>query len=163
MPITKTRVILALFLLAIVITIQSLFPNEVTLFFIALGSIYYIYTFFKQDSNQPIHSTSNTSIASVELFSFLHNKRNYLQSSTWDSKRKSVLHRDNYTCQCCNATGVSLEVHHLSSYALIPNEPTSALISLCRSCHQAQHNHFGYPQTLEEYYSWNTTIFKGHL
>lgn len=163
MPITKTRIILALFLLAIVITIQSLFSNEVTIFFLALASIYYIYIFFNQDSNRPTHSTSNTSIASVELFSFLHNKRNYLQSTTWNTKRKSVLQRDSYTCQCCNTTGVALEVHHLSSYALIPNEPTSALVSLCRSCHEAQHQHFGYPQTLEEYYNWNTTIFKGHL
>lgn len=94
---------------------------------------------------------------------FMHNKASYLKSEAWNTKRKLVLQRDSYTCQCCNTTGVPLDVHHLSSYSLIPQEPTSALISLCRSCHEAQHLHYGYPQTLEDYNNWNTTLYKGHL
>lgn len=94
---------------------------------------------------------------------FMYNKANYLKSEAWNTKRKLVLQRDSYTCQCCNTTGVPLDVHHLSSYSLIPQEPTSALISLCRSCHEAQHLHYGYPQTLEDYNNWNTTLYKGHL
>ena len=160
MPITKTRVILALLLLTVVIIIQSLSPNAFTLFFLLTAGSYYAYLFLQDRLKKP---TQTTSLSQVKLFSFLHRKRNYLKSEAWNTKRKLVLQRDSYTCQCCNTTGVPLDVHHLSSYSLIPQEPTSALISLCKSCPEAQHLHYGYPQTLEDYNNWNTTLYKGHL
>lgn len=89
---------------------------------------------------------------------FLDTKASYLKSSTWKTKRLQVLKRDNYTCQSCEATGVILHVHHMRDYKLIPNEPISSLVTLCASCHTQQHQFYGYPQTLADYYNWNAPL-----
>ena len=97
------------------------------------------------------------------VHSFRYYKDNYLKSPQWDTKRKQTLKRDHYTCQCCKADSVPLEVHHLSGYDLLPGEPIECLVSLCRDCHQAQHKFYGYPKTLEDYHHWDTVLYKGHL
>jgi len=89
-----------------------------------------------------------------KLSQFLMMKRDYLSSSVWDKKRKAVLSRDNYTCQYCGTTGLALDVHHRSGYNLIPNEPLSCLVAICRSCHTEEHDLRGYPQTYQEYMTW---------
>ena len=55
---------------------------------------------------------------------------------------KSILKRDNYTCQKCNATNgngttIKLEVHHIKSYAEYPKLrfDINNAITLCRECH----------------------------
>ena len=94
------------------------------------------------------------------LFIFLSNKKGYLQSNVWQGKRKAVLKRDNYTCQCCGVTGIPLEVHHLRDYNKLGNEPLSSLISVCRPCHELQHQTLGYPQTFKQYMEWNVPLIK---
>ena len=55
---------------------------------------------------------------------------------------KSVLKRDNYTCQCCGKSDDTMVVHHLYGYSGFPeyrtNQETS--LTLCDDCHIAFHN-----------------------
>ena len=55
---------------------------------------------------------------------------------------KSVLARDNYTCQCCGKNHSNeMEVHHLYGYSGFPEyrvDQTQA-ITLCKECHKAFH------------------------
>lgn len=51
--------------------------------------------------------------------------------------RKTVLERDDWTCQDCGTRGGRLEVHHIKSWAEHPDlryEPDNGM-TLCRSCH----------------------------
>ncbi len=57
--------------------------------------------------------------------------------------RQYVLHRDNYTCQCCGAfpttkVKIKLHVHHIESRKTGGNAPNN-LITLCADCHKALH------------------------
>ena len=54
---------------------------------------------------------------------------------------KSVLIRDNYTCQCCGKHSHDIDVHHLYGYAGFPEYRTSQEYSLvlCKDCHKAFH------------------------
>lgn len=54
--------------------------------------------------------------------------------------RQYVLHRDEYTCQCCGAhdKDVKLHVHHIESRQTGGNAPNN-LITLCEHCHKALH------------------------
>lgn len=57
--------------------------------------------------------------------------------------RQYVLHRDNYTCQCCGAkptekNPVKLHVHHKESRKTGGNAPNN-LITLCETCHEEIH------------------------
>ena len=70
-------------------------------------------------------------------------KQVYMRSDTWNKLRKSVLKRDNYSCQGCNIEDVSLEVHHIT-YKRLYKERKSDLVSLCRNCHQEIHAKYGY-------------------
>ena len=94
----------------------------------------------------------------VQLNSFMLNKKGYLFSSQWDSKRKSRLSIDNYTCQSCGATGIPLAIHHERGYNLIPNEPLESLKSLCRECHKEEHKLHGFPKGYQGYMDWNHPI-----
>lgn len=69
-------------------------------------------------------------------------KQFYLKSLDWRIIRQQVLLRDNYECKSCGATEF-LEVHHLS-YFFLGKEPLCHLITLCRICHQHQHDVYGY-------------------
>lgn len=56
---------------------------------------------------------------------------------------KSVLARDNYTCQCCGKTNSDdMEVHHLYAYFGFPEYRTdqTQAITLCKNCHKNFHN-----------------------
>ena len=70
-------------------------------------------------------------------------KQAYLKSDHWQKKRKARLKRDNYTCQACGISAVPLEVHHLH-YRTYTAERPEDLISLCRECHERQHQYHGF-------------------
>lgn len=55
--------------------------------------------------------------------------------------RKSVLERDNYTCQKCGAKEKVMEVHHIKSFAKYPElrDEVSNGITLCHNCHVSVH------------------------
>jgi len=64
--------------------------------------------------------------------------------SNWDSKRKSVYKRDDYTCQNCGARGGSLgdaqlEAHHIVPKSSGGSDKKSNLKTLCSQCHKAVH------------------------
>ena len=62
----------------------------------------------------------------------------YLNSDDWKRKRALVLKRDNYRCVHCGARAT--QVHH-KQYARrnIGKEPIEWLVSVCKSCHEQQH------------------------
>jgi hypothetical protein len=64
--------------------------------------------------------------------------KEYYTSKKWNSIRKKVLKRDNYTCQGCLQDCLKLDVHHLT-YERFGDELMCDLISLCRSCHDRIH------------------------
>ena len=92
----------------------------------------------------------------VQLHIFRENKKGYMDDFMWDSKRKTRLLFDSYTCQSCGIKGVPLDVHH-KRYSALPNEPLTDIISVCRPCHKKLHKTFGFPSTYEDYmtfYGW---------
>ena len=58
----------------------------------------------------------------------------------YSSRREAVLHRDNYTCQCCGKKHVRLEVHHIVFRSLGGSDDEKNLITLCEKCHKAVHD-----------------------
>lgn len=62
----------------------------------------------------------------------------YLKSDAWQRKRFVVMKRDNWECVYCGDRAV--QVHHLK-YARknIGKEPIEWLVSVCKSCHDEQH------------------------
>jgi hypothetical protein len=67
----------------------------------------------------------------------------YLRSEAWSAKRQAAIRRAGGRCQLCNRSG-PLEVHH-RTYERLGHERDDDLIVLCRSCHQAFHDHRGMP------------------
>lgn len=99
----------------------------------------------QQDREREEHNSSFTILSNpkLDLNHYRSYKQAYIKSPKWNLLRKQILHRDNYTCQKCNATNISLEVHHIR-YANFGNEQLSDLVSVCRDCHQSIHNQYGY-------------------
>ena len=66
-------------------------------------------------------------------------RNDYLKSDAWKRKRYVVLKRDNWRCVFCG--GRATQVHH-KKYAKynIGKEPIEWLVSVCKSCHDNQHN-----------------------
>lgn len=63
-----------------------------------------------------------------------------LQSPKWQKKRKTILNRDNYTCQSCSDNETILHVHHLKyGVGKAWEVPNSWLITFCENCHMAAH------------------------
>lgn len=61
-----------------------------------------------------------------------------LKSPQWQKKRLEIFKRDNFTCQSCHATEVTLNVHHAVPYRknTMPWEyENDELITLCEDCH----------------------------
>ena len=57
----------------------------------------------------------------------------------YSSRREAVLHRDNYTCQCCGKRDCRLEVHHIVFRSNGGTDDERNLITLCKDCHKAVH------------------------
>ena len=51
----------------------------------------------------------------------------------------SILHRDNYTCQCCGKKNCRLEVHHIKFRRDGGTNDEENLITLCEDCHRGVH------------------------
>ena len=58
----------------------------------------------------------------------------------YSSRREAVLHRDNYTCQCCGKKHVRLEVHHIIFRGMGGTDDEHNLITLCEKCHKLVHD-----------------------
>ena len=57
----------------------------------------------------------------------------------YSSRRKAILHRDNYTCQCCGKKNCRLEVHHIKFKSNGGTNDEENLITLCEDCHNGVH------------------------
>ena len=58
----------------------------------------------------------------------------------YSSRREAVLHRDNYTCQCCGKKHVRFEVHHIIFRCMGGTDDERNLITLCEKCHKMIHD-----------------------
>ena len=58
----------------------------------------------------------------------------------YSSRREAILHRDNYTCQCCGKKNCRLEVHHLLPRSRGGSDKLANLITLCSDCHHLAHS-----------------------
>jgi hypothetical protein len=95
---------------------------------------------------------------SIELQAFLETKKQYMKSIDWEMRRVNRYTLANGKCESCDITLDSYQVHHISNYYLIPNEPLSSLRALCSDCHSYQHEIYGYPKTLQDYKDWNKEL-----
>ena len=57
----------------------------------------------------------------------------------YSSRREAILHRDNYTCQCCGKKNCRLEVHHIKFRSNGGTDDEENLITLCKECHDRVH------------------------
>ena len=57
----------------------------------------------------------------------------------YSSRRRAILHRDNYTCQCCGKKNCRLEVHHIKFRRNGGTDDEENLITLCEDCHKGVH------------------------
>ena len=57
----------------------------------------------------------------------------------YSSRRSAILHRDNYTCQCCGKKNCRLEVHHIKFKSNGGTNDEENLITLCEDCHKGVH------------------------
>ena len=57
----------------------------------------------------------------------------------YSSRREAILHRDNYTCQCCGKKNCRLEVHHIKFRSNGGTDDEENLITLCKECHDGIH------------------------
>ena len=57
----------------------------------------------------------------------------------YSSRRSAILHRDNYTCQCCGKKDCRLEVHHIKFRSNGGTDDEENLITLCKECHDGVH------------------------
>ena len=57
----------------------------------------------------------------------------------YSSRREAILHRDNYTCQCCGKKNCRLEVHHIKFKSNGGTNDEENLITLCEDCHKGVH------------------------
>lgn len=73
--------------------------------------------------------------------------------------RETVFKRDNYTCTCCGYNkGSILTAHHLDSWDWCKDKRLDVNngITLCRKCHKAFHDKYGYGRnTKEQFYEFN--------
>ena len=58
---------------------------------------------------------------------------------SYSSRRSAILHRDNYTCQCCGKKNCRLEVHHIRFRSNGGTDDEENLITLCEDCHKGVH------------------------
>lgn len=64
-----------------------------------------------------------------------------LKDPRWQKKRLEIFQRDNWQCQSCDCTDITLHVHHLKYF---PNlEPweydNKYLVTYCEKCHNTEH------------------------
>ena len=57
----------------------------------------------------------------------------------YSSRREAILHRDNYTCQCCGKKNCRLEVHHIKFKRNGGTDDEENLLTLCEDCHKGVH------------------------
>ena len=110
---------------------------------------------------------------SIEEFDGFVKSENDLARTSWqyDSWRKGVMERDDYTCQCCGKRGGNLHAHHkynFSTYVDLRYDVDNG-VTLCEQCHSISypgsfHSIYGErnntPEQLEEYITSRWQVVK---
>lgn len=68
---------------------------------------------------------------------------NYIMSDSWKEKCNQRMKIDGYVCQCCGSRGTNknpLQIHHFHYGNFKHEDIYKDLITLCKSCHESQHN-----------------------
>jgi 5-methylcytosine-specific restriction endonuclease McrA len=84
-------------------------------------------------------------------------KKKYLQSMQWRKVSQTCKALANYKCQHCGSTS-DLNAHHTNYKCLTNENPALDLVCLCQQCHTELHDRVGYPQTVDEYLSFQGPI-----
>ena len=66
----------------------------------------------------------------------MSNYSELLKDPRWQKKRLEIMNRDNWTCQSCFSTDITLHVHHLRYSGKPWEAPDICLITLCEKCHE---------------------------
>lgn len=72
--------------------------------------------------------------------------RDRLPANEWRSLRELVFRRDNYTCQYCGVSGVSLQCDHVIPISKGGSNELSNLKTACKKCNASKH-----AKTLEQW------------
>ena len=132
---------IAIAILAAFLSIALIVPNLSIYIIAALFIAYFPILLKKEDYLPPVEATPKMRNEASE--EYLQNfKYQYFKTATWQTKRFQVLSRAKFKCEICNSKE-ALEIHH-SSYENLGEEPLRDLHALCRSCHQKQHDTYGY-------------------
>jgi hypothetical protein len=78
----------------------------------------------------------------TDLARWLDRRGDSAEQRAW---RRTVLTKDDHTCQVCGAYDVPLQAHHIRHWAAYPDErldPANG-ITLCTECHRAEHRKGG--------------------
>lgn len=158
-PSTKIN-LYAVGILAIIVFLSAIIPHAGMVFLIVVILLFIYDHYSANESHSSNHIPVDPRTIEPNLAAFMHMKHKYLQSQEWRTKRELTLRRDRHCCRKCYSTS-NLDVHHIR-YSNIPNEHLDELITLCRSCHQSEHDHYGYPQTYADYMRWNQPLRNKH-
>lgn len=107
------------------------------------------------------YSLTRSSIEKIDRSSYKKGYYKDLESDQWKAKRERILSRDGHKCQWCGSK-TDLQVHH-KYYNRYPDGsrvhawdyPDSALITLCKSCHEKYHKKY----QIKSYYRKNGQHF----
>lgn len=82
--------------------------------------------------------------------------RDYLNTDTWNEKRKARLKIDRYTCQMCGSRH-DLEVHHFTYRNKGCENVWKDLVTLCDECHRKVHRMMN-RLTAPDKHGWKDTL-----
>src|SRR6187402_680382 len=72
----------------------------------------------------------------LQGFAFYMTYAEKLTNPKWQKKRLKILERDNWTCQECENTELTLHIHHKRYSGINPwDTDDKYLITLCSKCH----------------------------
>lgn len=79
------------------------------------------------------------------MFISAKDKLEYMQSEKWKALKLSRLRIAQNKCESCGSP-YNLHLHHIT-YERLTQELIEDVVLLCKSCHQRQHDHYGYNRT----------------
>ncbi len=85
-----------------------------------------------------------------EYRAYIERERTYLiNAQKWQTVKKRIFVRDNYTCLYCGESGGILEIDHIFPFSKGGSDDDDNLTTSCRRCNRSKRN-----KTLSEYKEW---------
>ena len=107
----------------------------------------------KEYKEPEIYYSSYPAAQQLQLSEFRLHKHRYLQTPSWRKASQACKALHNHRCQNCSST-TNLNAHHINYLCLGKENPATDLLCLCSQCHTKLHEIVGYPQTVDEYLSF---------